>query len=145
MLGITIRMPETQQEWDNYFHLRWEILRKPWGKALGTEQDDCEHNSIHAMALFDGKIIGVGRLNLLENNVAQIRFMAVNKSSQKAGTGSAILHYLEDKAIEHKCLKICLHARELAVQFYAKNNYIKIEKTFLLYDTIQHYLMEKKL
>ncbi len=53
-------------------------------------------------------------------------------------------------AIEKRCVtdgkhKIILHARDYAVDFYLKLNYILVEKSYKLFDVLQHFLMEKKL
>jgi hypothetical protein len=51
---------------------------------------------------------------------------------------------------EHRALKdgrnfMILQARDYAVPFYEKSGYKLKEKTFLLWNLIQHYLMEKSL
>jgi ribosomal protein S18 acetylase RimI-like enzyme len=41
--------------------------------------------------------------------------------------------------------KIILHAREVALGFYEKLGYQLVNKSHLLFDEIQHYLMEKSI
>ena len=146
---MLIKSPNTQQEWNQYYDLRWRILRAPWQQAKGSEQDDLESDtsSFHAMAIDDqsNAILGVARLNLLPNSIAQIRFMAVDTAYQQKGTGSQLLHYLENLANENKAQHVILQARENAVDFYLKNGYKLKEKSFLLWGEIQHFLMEKPL
>jgi len=38
-----------------------------------------------------------------------------------------------------------LHARDYALNFYEKLGYQKIEKSYKLFDVLQHYLMTKNL
>jgi ribosomal protein S18 acetylase RimI-like enzyme len=143
---MIIKAPKTNKDWDAYFLLRWEILRAPWGQNKGTEKDHLEDdsNSIHAMAIDDcSEIIGVARLNIIAKGTGQIRFMAVSNSFQGKGIGKSLIQYLETVAKEREIKKIILQARENAVQFYIKNGYAVKEKSFILYEKIQHYLMEK--
>jgi predicted GNAT family N-acyltransferase len=145
---MTIKSPQQPAEWASYFQLRWEILRAPWGQAIGSEKDelDNDQHSFHAMALnTNNDIVGVARLHLLADSTAQLRFMAVNKISQGSGVGSLIINYLEDIAKAKHSKRIILQARENAVLFYEKHGYKIKEKSFLMYNQIQHYLMEKDL
>lgn len=145
---MEIRTPTNSIEWDNYFLLRWQILRAPWNQIKGSEKDDIEfkNDTFHAMAIDEfGKIYGVGRLQLLNANEAQIRYMAVSDEIQGKGIGSKILKYLENMAKSKNVKKIVLQARDNAIHFYQRNGYVVQEKTFLLYNEIQHYLMFKEL
>lgn len=136
--------PITPDDFDSYYNLRWEILRKPWNQPKGTERDNQEQECIHAMVKDkEGNVIAAGRLQLNSPQEGQIRYMAVRASIQSKGLGSKILRYLETKAKEKGCNKVVLQARENAVQFYIRNGYTIKEKSFLLWDQIQHYLMEK--
>jgi N-acetylglutamate synthase-like GNAT family acetyltransferase len=90
-----------------------------------------------------GVFIACGRLQENENKIGQIRFMAVDQNYQGKGLGKLIITSLEEKAKDLQLNKIQLQARENAVSFYKNNGYVMIEKTFLLWDQIQHFLMEK--
>ena len=35
-----IRSPQTLEEWKDYFHLRWQILRDPLQQPVGSERDE---------------------------------------------------------------------------------------------------------
>ena len=143
-----IKSPQTAAEWEEYFHLRWEVLRSPWGKPLGSEQDEIEFSkgTFHAMIIeSDGEVIGVGRLHLIPTNIAQVRYMAVKEGYQGKGIGTNLIKNLEETARVNKVSSIVLQARENAVKFYEKHGFHKKEKSFLLYEKIQHYLMEKNL
>lgn len=145
---MRIKSPSTPEEWEKYFHLRWEILRAPWQQPKGSEKDEAEFDadSYHAMAVDStNKVIGVGRLSLLKENKAQIRFMAIKDDQQGKGVGSMLLAYLENIAKTKDVNFIFLQAREHAIVFYEKHNYCLKEKTFLLYGQIRHFLMEKSI
>ena len=71
--------------------------------------------------------------------------MAVADNYQGQGLGSKIVTALEDIALDKGVSRIILQARENAVKFYERNGYEIIEKSYLLFDEIQHWLMKKEL
>ena len=59
----TLRSPKTVDELRQYYQLRWQILRKPWGQKQGSEQDEFEQQAIHKMVINEkGEVLAVGRL-----------------------------------------------------------------------------------
>ncbi len=143
---ITIKSPVTAAEFEAYFHLRWKVLRAPWNQPIGTERDDQENSSQHFMAVLpSGKIIATARLKEKEKGKAQLRYMAVDADYHNRGIGKQLLNHIEQAAIQSGYKSIFLQARENAVPFYRSCGYMIVEKTFLLYEEIQHYSMEKKL
>jgi len=93
----------------------------------------------------NGKAVAVGRLQFNSIEEAQIRYMAVSDDYQGMGYGSKIVKTLNNIARDKGSRKIILQSRENAVKFYEKNGYKIIEKSYLLFDEIQHWLMEKEL
>jgi ribosomal protein S18 acetylase RimI-like enzyme len=118
-------------------------LRAPWNQARGSERNEGDETAKH-FAFFDNEsIIGVGRLDIMPNNVGQIRFMAVSNQQQGKGVGKTLMLHMESMAKEANCNEIILHAREIALPFYKKLDYRIVEKSHLLFNEIQHYLMRK--
>jgi N-acetylglutamate synthase-like GNAT family acetyltransferase len=142
---MEIRTPNTQAEWDAYYQLRWEVLRKPWNQPVGSEKDVDENAFYHVAAFEDEKIIGVGCFKMINSQEVQVRFMAVANSIQRKGVGVILMNALEVEAFGRGVTKVVLHAREIAVAFYEYCGYTMIEKSYLLYDSIQHYLMSKEI
>ncbi|MEE9351954.1 MAG: GNAT family N-acetyltransferase [Thiotrichaceae bacterium] len=138
-----ISSSNTKQEWLDYYDLRWRILRKPWSQEKGTEKDKLEATSIHRIAIQDRQVVGVGRIHLLDQETAQIRYMAVDPDFSGLGVGSAILLSLEDAVKAKNVNTVILHSRESALNFYEQQGYSKVEKTHVLYGDITHYLMNK--
>lgn len=138
--------PLTPEDFEKYYRLRWEVLRKPWNQARGTEKDEAEDSSIHVMVMDEAdECVGVSRLQFISPTEAQVRFMGVRDDQQGKGLGKKLMKYLEEKAKEKGATKIVLQARENAVDFYLSIGYSKKEKTHLLWDLIQHYRMEKEI
>lgn len=141
---IIISKPQTPKEFEAYYLLRYEILRKPWGQPRGSEKDENEESSIHIIASDNKKkILGVCRLQFNSEEEAQIRFMAVDSNTQGMGVGQKMLQFAEQEAKKYGRKKVVLQARENAVEFYKRSGYQVIKKTFLMWNEIQHYLMEK--
>ena len=143
---MIISAPVSVDEFEKYFALRWRILRQPWQQPRGSERDELEDASQHLMICDDYKqIIAVGRLHAASAQQGKIRYMAVEVSAQGNGVGSALLAELERIAREQKFTSIVLHARETALPFYLHHGYAQIEKTHMLFNSIQHYKMLKHL
>ena len=144
-MTFTIKPPESSEEFKQYFKLRWQILRAPWGEPEGSEVDDIEERCFHIMATGDGETIGVGRLQYNSEDEAQIRYMAVAGAYERSGIGRKIVEALEREAAANSVQTVVLDAREPAVGFYEKLGYHVEAKSYLLFDEIQHYRMIKHL
>lgn len=66
-MKVVVKLPhkELPQE---YFDVRYEVLRKPLGSPKGSEQLTKDHEAIHVWTEVDGKIAAVGRAHLLEDD-----------------------------------------------------------------------------
>jgi thioesterase domain-containing protein len=143
---IHCRAPKTKQEFEQYYFLRWKILREPWQQPLGSEQDELEMLAIHRAIFNDkGEILAVARLHCSEQFKGQIRYMAVAEHTRDQGLGLKLLTELERVAQQLGLKKITLQAREQALPFYQKLSYELLAASHLLYGEIQHYAMEKTL
>lgn len=144
-MSFIIKHPETDTEWAKYYQLRWRILRAPWGEPAGSEKDNIENECIHIMVCDDKMVIGIGRLQFNSDDEAQIRYMAVEKAYERQSVGTLVVKTLEQQAREHGIKTIVLDAREPAVGFYEKLGYRVTEKSYLLFNSIQHYRMQKRI
>ena len=142
--GFNVCHPVTDSEFQSYYQLRWEVLRKPWGQPKGSEKDELESISQHIMVMAPQKrTVGVGRFQLNSKAQAQIRYMAVHPDYQGMGIGKQIIELLEDIAKSSNVKLIILQSRENTVPFYQQCGYETVERSYLLFDTIQHYHMQK--
>lgn len=145
MPDVEAREPHTSEEWQAYYNLRWRILRAPW-QLQGPDRDETDDISVHRMVCTPaGDVLAVGRLHRVDQQTGQIRFMAVESGQERKGYGSLLLSSLEAAARDMNLSELILQARENAVPFYEHHGYLVTEKTFLLFDEIQHYLMNKRL
>jgi thioesterase domain-containing protein len=116
--------PTTEAQWQAYYHLRHLVLRAPWQQPLGSERDDLETISHHRMILDNqGAVLAVGRLHLVDETTAQVRYMAVAAECREGGLGALLLHTLEQQAVLLGAKRVILNARDTAVGFYKKSGY----------------------
>ena len=141
---IRCKTPKTKEEFAKYFHFRWCHLRKPWHKAQGSEQDDLEHVSFHRMLVDErDNILAIGRIHFLNQDTAQIRYMAVAPESQGQGLGQQLLAQLSNVAQANGAKLLTLNARESAVSFYELQGFQNLGFSHLLFEQINHYKMSK--
>lgn len=144
-MEIEIRSPKTDAEWHAYYDLRYRVLRKPLNQPLGSEKNEGDSSGEHFALYENGILKAIARLDVSEAQIAQVRFVAVETSIQGKGFGKRIMKAVEEKAKKDGNEKIILHARDYAVKFYENLNYSLIDKSYKLFDVLQHYLMEKNL
>tara|TARA_B100001250_G_scaffold298069_1_gene259555 strand:- start:614 stop:1051 length:438 start_codon:yes stop_codon:yes gene_type:complete len=145
-MNYNIISPKNKDDFNQYYYFRWEYLRKPLDKQLGSERDDIEDLSIHRMVLNKRKkIIAVGRIHHNTSFESQIRYFAVDKNYRRQGVGSYLMQDLESIALRENRQIMVLNARENALSFYENLDYMISKKTNLLFGKIQHYEMKKVL
>lgn len=144
-MEIEIRSPKTEQEWNEYYDLRYRILRKPLDQPLGSERNEGDETGEHFALYEKGITKAIARLDTSGVEISQVRFVAVETDTQGKGFGKKIMEAVEQKAKEAGNKKMILHARDYAVDFYLKLNYKLMEKSYKLFEVLQHYLMEKEL
>jgi len=145
-VSFEIKQPKTEEEFKRYYQLRWQLLRAPWNQPEGSEIDDIEDRCFHLMAVDDNnEVIAVARLQFNSDDEAQIRYTAVDKTYERQGIGCELIKSMEAYAGESARRKIVLDAREPTVGFYQKLGYEVSEKSYLLFDEIQHFRMKKNI
>ena len=142
---LIIRIPETPQEWEQYYQLRYTVLREPWGQLKGSEVLQDENQSDHVMVIDSEthEIVGVARMQTNTPTQGQVRCVAVAPHTQGQGVGKLLMKYLEELAQQKGIKEIILDARENAVKFYLSIGYEVFEDSYLLFGEIQHWKMRK--
>ena len=144
---LIVKTPANSQEWEQYYHLRFTVLREPWGQLKGSEVLKDEDQADHAMVVDTdtNQIVGVARMQTNPPTQGQVRCVAVSPKVQGKGVGKLLMKYLEELAQEKGIKEIVLDARENAVNFYKSIGYTIFEDSYLLFGEIQHYKMRKEL
>ena len=140
-----VSTPQSSEDWQAYYQLRWQVLRAPWGEPRGSEQDDLEQDAEHRFIKNkEGDVLGVARLHFNNHEQAQVRYMAVAEGNRNQHIGSRLLHDLEKIAWTQNADELVLFARERALEFYKRHGYELKEKAHLAYGDVQHYKMVKQ-
>ena len=143
-MEIEIRSPKSEVEWEQYYSLRYRILRQPRNQPRGSERNEGDEIGLH-FALYENEILkAIARLDINDEKSAQVRFMAVETEIQRKGYGKQVMLAVESYCKSISISEIILHAREVAIPFYESLDYQLVEKSHLLFNEIQHHLMSKK-
>ena len=132
---IELREPKTEEEWTEYYRLRYERLRKPLGLPPGSERDDpSEPSSIHIIAEMDGRIVGAGCWVVgvrsgsdpgARRMFVRFRQMAVDSEFEGRGIGSAITRHDEERARALGAVEIVGNVRIEHVGYYRRRGWIE--------------------
>lgn len=142
---ISFHTPKTVEEWELYYDLRYRILREPLGKERGSERNEGDATGIHIAMWENDSLVGIARLDAVDEIVGQARFVAIENQLQGKGYGQLIMTKLEREAQKIGYTKIILHARDYALPFYLKLGYTLIGPSYKLFDVLQHFEMHKEL
>jgi predicted GNAT family N-acyltransferase len=144
--ALTPVSPQTAAEWEQYFDLRWRVLRAPWRQPRGSEKDELETHSQHLMIPgANSRPLAIGRLHFNSPDESQVRFMAVEPEAQGRGLGGVILNELERYARVMGAKAIVLNARQDVEGFYKKHGFITVGAAPTLFDVVKHVRMRKDL
>lgn len=123
--------------------LREDILRKPLGLAFTCEELEKEKDHIHIIGML-GKDVCATAVLVPQGNTLKMQRVAVRKDLQNKGIASTMMTFCEDYATQHGFKEIYCHARQTAVPFYKKNDYLPEGEPFME-TTILHLKMRKVL
>lgn len=133
---ITPDMPEFQEVWN----LREEVLRKPLGLSLKNDNLSRDFIDTIFVASSDGSVIGCVFMHRLSDEQIQLRAMAVYPTWQGKGVGRMLVQAAEKYAWHAGYKQIILHARKVAMGFYASMGYTPYGDEFTEVG-IPHYMM----
>lgn len=106
--------------------LRHEVLRIPLKLAFTVGQLASEQDSHHLAAIDDeGHILGCLMLTPHGDGEVQMRQVAVKPEMQGTGLGRALVDEAERRARELGFTRMMLHARDVAIGFYARLDYVR--------------------
>lgn len=131
--------------------VRHPVLRA--GKSIESciFEGDTLKSTIHLGLFMDNNLVGISSFlknsnpGIPETSQYQLRGMAVLKSFQGKGLGQIILKHGESLLKEKNAKVLWCNAREVAINFYKKNGYQIIGKSFNLKGIGLHYKMYKTL
>lgn len=145
-MNITIQLVDfATPAYDLTVRLRDKILKKPLNIEFEKADFNKEHLDYHLAAFNQtNQLVGCLVLTPLSNSTIKMRQVAVDDEHQKKGIGKALVEASEKLSTDMGFRTIELNARDTAIPFYTKLNYIKTGKPFSEVG-IKHFKMEKKL
>jgi len=124
---FTIRAPRTIEEFEDYYELRYKVLREPLGLPRGSEYARPPINEIsglHFAAYIPGQTKPIGAVaGFIGHGIAKVHAAAVSKDYQGCGLGKALMLALEKKFKKRGQKKVYLNARTEVEGFYKKLGY----------------------
>ena len=144
MDGVVVKLVESEPELDSAMQVRFRVFVSEQGVPPEEELDEADAAAIHAIALFNGQVVGTGRLLLDDGDQARIGRMAVDLDRRRQGIGGQILVFLEETARAEGAQRVTLHAQEYVKSFYAAHGYREHGSSFLEAN-IPHVEMRKDL
>lgn len=132
-------------EYDETVQLRDKILRQPLGLQFSETQLAEEFADFHLAAYtHDWLLKGCLVLTPKNDKTLKMRQVAVEESAQGTGVGRRLVEASETFGRVHSFEIMELNARETAVSFYQKLNYLTVGERFEEVG-IPHFRMTKKL
>ncbi len=131
----------TSPEYKAAVKLREEILRKPLGLTFLSEELEAEKEHIQIAGFQGDEVISTAVL-ITEGKDYKMQRVVVKQGLQDSGIGSKMMKFCEDYARKQGIGSIYCHARDSAVNFYLKNNWVA-EGDYFDEDTIPHLKMRK--
>ena len=132
--NITVKRVETPGELEGAFALRIRVFVGEQGVPADIELDEADTapDTVHAVAVHDGVVIGTGRLLAdVDGRGPHIGRMAVEQDRRRDGIGGRVLQFLEDQGRELGYRQITLHAQEYVKSFYAQHGYREVGESFM--------------
>ena len=142
MDGVVVKLVETEAELEAAIGVRFRVFVSEQAIPAEEELDEADATATHVIALYQGQVVGTGRLVDDEQGDAHIGRMAVEQAWRRKGIGAQILAYLEEEARAQGRSLCILHAQEYVKSFYAAHGYEEHGDTFLEVD-IPHIEMRK--
>ena len=131
-------------EYEAMKQLRLDVLLNPIGVPASYINPQKEKTDLLVGAYENEVLIGCCVLTPLDNELIQLRQMAVQPHLQGKGIGAAIVTFAEQIARGKGFMRLMMHARDVVIPFYEKSGYTIAGEQFTEVG-IDHHRMEKRL
>lgn len=131
------------------YFIRKEVLRKGIDKPYQFKGDFAS-DTFHLGVFYEKVLVGIATFmqqecTLLKGRQYQLRGMAVLPKAKGKGLGTLLLKTAFKELKNRQVNYVWCNAREVAVEFYQKNNFKIIEQPFEINQIGLHFKMYKKL
>ncbi|PDT30784.1 GNAT family N-acetyltransferase [Rhizobium sp. L9] len=110
----------TPQQWEAYHEIRRSVLFDVRGLAGydANHPDDRMPGHLPMLLMIGSTPVGAARLDLIGDNEATVRTVAIHSDFQRRGLGRALMKGLDEFAALHGIERLMVHAARDAVGFY---------------------------
>ncbi|KAL0236058.1 hypothetical protein GEMRC1_002640 [Eukaryota sp. GEM-RC1] len=111
--------------------VRYKLLRKPLGMALGSERNKLDQSSIHLALMRNSKVVACVSLCCKGEYCGKVFQMAVDRDLQNKGFGLKLMRGLVDHAKSNDIKSLWLNARSEAMRFYERAGFSETGAFFI--------------
>ncbi len=127
---FAIRKPRTVEEFQEYYDVRYKVLREPLGLPRGSETARPPINEISGIHLYaylpaEKKMIGAV-MGFIGKEYAKVHALGVFDEYQGCGIGKALMLALEEEFKKRGATKVYLNSRTHTERFYQKLGYASV-------------------
>jgi predicted GNAT family N-acyltransferase len=140
---LDVRQAQSDEELGAALGLRERVFCGEQGVSVDADRDGRDPESVHIVALDDGRVIGTCRL-LFRGRIARLGRLAVEPDLRGRGVAGAILREADRVALEGGAQRIALHAQTYTKTLYDEHGYVQRGARFTE-EGIEHVAMEKRL
>lgn len=145
--------PRSDEEWQTYYRLRYERLRKPLGLPLtSVTEDPLEPASTHRMIKFGDRIIAgtcwiVGMRKEQGQRVSYVRWrqLGVDPEFEGLGVARVSMAHVERYARSIGAVELVGNPRIEHVPWFRRSGWVEIGEGVKLYDQVESLSMIKPL
>lgn len=124
--------------------LREAVLRDGFGQPFSQQELAVEKDYIHIISEAADKVCATAMLVPYGQRLKMQR-VATHPDHQRQGLGSSVMAFCENWACRNGYMEMLVHARESAISFYKKHQYIGEGDYFLEDTSVPHLKMRKVL
>jgi GNAT superfamily N-acetyltransferase len=152
-MELEIVEPRTEAEFEAYYQLRYERLRKPLGLPPGTERDArMEPATIHRVVKTGGRVVaatcwvlGMRTEGDVRSPYVRWRQMAVDPEFEGRGIGNALMRHVEQNARAIGATELVGNVRVENAPWFSRHGWIEVGEGEKLYDQVESLAMCKPL
>ena len=122
-----LRTPRDAEEWHAFHAIRRKVLFENRGKSevyIENHPDDSRAGNYPLVLVYRGEVVGVVRLDLVEN-ACWLRRVAIRDDLQRKGHGRVLLRLAEEVARAEGCDEMKSNAAVEATGFYERCGYTR--------------------
>lgn len=142
-MSVEIRRATDPAELEAAFALRHRVFCEEQGVPKREESDGRDHESLHLVAVCEGRVLGTCRL-LFASRTVQFSRLAVEAAERRHGIATQLLRAADRAARAGGARRIVLHAQTYASELYLREGYEPHGRRFVEAG-IEHIAMEKRL